>query len=666
MSFEPSLSSAWSATMQQVEATPLLDDFMARYATMHVKPTEMTPVGDKFARLQGGYSDNEVYATANSVFFTTPKKLFAQVSDELQGDDFNRGEFMDGIRNIYRANDEMVWYFWLDQRCSSMKLEIAVLPFEYTKKDDRNKDGTLDAKLLVDIDQSRFAATWQASSENHAVVLDVSNLEAGLHKMVLQLDKLFFYDKGIGLLRYVRLTTNDATIKLARERWRPEALYTSHTSSKVKNIMSSIVDMHVDGKMGSYSPVLPGWTQYFGNSFNEDGSVDQKGCINFTMHAAKDNKPLPPTNEMPRFIRFGHPTASTGFYSHEGSGLKVAEYDTAFKNNTSKHFVYACRIEEQVYRKTAKGGFHRFFVAWFDEAFVRQDGELGKWKLLAVGERFRTTPPTAQCNTFNEKVGGRPGERSGHLEMGMDYLTYHAGADKVFHFGDRMTPSTRVEFANRSWSVEDGHFVTSAGGILNSRQSRKTLVLQPPAEQPNYIKFVSDLDEFGSEYPRVVSCQDKQSQAEQSQAEQSQAEQSTEQAGQTKQVDLEVYLPVELDAESCVLDVFSGPTDQLTFTTRWASKQTFSVDSQGAELVPGTTARVVLDIPLNTTTMLRLCARDTNMQIFSEETFVAQSAKAKRKLAEQDEQDEHQHSKRAKSMHEDHDSDDEEQDDFWF
>jgi hypothetical protein len=659
MAFEPSLSSAWLATMQKVGPTPLLDDFMARYATMHVKPTEMTPVGDKFARLQGGYSDNEVYATANSVFFTTPKKLVAQVSDELKGDEFNRGEFMDGIRNIYRANDEMVWYFWLGQRCSSMKLEVAILPFEYTKKDDRNKDGSLDAKLLVDIDRSRFAATWQASSENHALVLEVVNLEAGLHKMVLQLDKLFFYDKGIGVLRYVRLTTNDATIKLARERWRPEALYTSHTSSKVKNILSSIIDMHVDGKMGSYSPVLPGWTQYFGNSFNEDGSVDQNGCINFTMHAAKDGKPLPPMSEMPRFIRFGHPTAITDFYSHEGSGVKVQKYDTAFKNNTSKRFVYACRIEEQVYRKTAKGGFHRFFVAWFDEAFVRQDGQLGKWKLLAVGERFRATQPTAQCNTFNEKVGGRTGERSGHLEMGMDYLTYHAGADKVFHFGDRMTPSTRVEFANRSWSVEDNHFVTSAGGILNSRQSRKTLVLQPPAEQPNYIKFVSDLDEFGSEYPRVVSCQDKQSQA----------EQSTEQAGQsteqTKQVDLEVYLPVELDAESCVLDVFSGPTDQLTFTTRWAQKQTFSVDSQGAELVPGSTVRVVLDIPLNTTTMLRLCARDANMQIFSEETFVAQSAESKRKLAVQDEQDEHQHSKRAKSMHQGQD-DDEEQDDFWF
>jgi hypothetical protein len=355
------------------------------------------------------------------------------------------------------------------------------------------------------------------------------------------------------------------------------------------------------------------------------------------MHAAKDGKPLPPLNEMPRFIRFGHPTASTSFYSHEGSGVKVDEYDTAFVNNTSKRFVYACRIEEQVYRKTAKGGFHRFFIAWFDETFVRPDQSLGKWRLFAVGERFRAGLPKAQCNTFNEKVGGRTGERSGHLEMGMDYVTYHAGADKVFHFGDRMTPQTRVEFANRSWGVEDGHFTTSAGGILNSRQSSKTLVLQPPAEQPNYIKFASDLDEFGSEYPRVVS--------------------STVGA---EQAELEVYLPVELDAESCQLDVFSGPTDQLTFTKRWAGKQTFSVDTQGAKLVPGTSVRIVVAMPPDEAMLLRLCARDANMQIFSEETFVVRATKSKRKLSTQDQQDD------AKRSHVDQEDQQDQDHEFWF
>ena len=634
MSFE-GLSSA--AVMTQVETTPLLDDFMARFKVMHEKPAELTSVGAHFARLQGGYSDSEVYATANSVFFTTPKKLFAQISDELPGDEFNRKEFLDGIRGIYRTDDEMVWYFWLDRPCFELRLEVCLLPLEYTKKDDRNKDGSLDAKLIFEVDQASFAASWQASSENHAVVLSVANLEAGLHKLVVKLDRLFFWDKGVGVLRYVRLATTDGSVvKLARERWRPEALYTSHSSSKVRNIMSSIIDMHVDGKMGSYSPVLPGWTQYFGNSFNEDGSVDQNGNMNFTMHAAKDGKPLPPLSEMPRFIRFGHPTAFTSFYSHEGSGVKVAEYDTAFKNNTSKRFVYACRIEEQVYRKTAKGGFHRFFIAWFDETFVRPDQSLGKWRLFAVGERFRTGLPKAQCNTFNEKVGGRTGERSGHLEMGMDYVTYHAGADKVFHFGDHMTPQTRVEFANRSWSIKDNRFSTSAGGILNSRQSSKTLVLQPPAEQPNYVKFASDLDEFGSEYPRVVS--------------------STIGA---EQAELEVYLPVELDTESCQLDVFSGPTDQLTFTTRWAGKQTFSVDSQGAKLVPGTSVRVVVAMPPKEAMLLRLCARDANMQIFSEETFVVRATKSKRKLDDQDQQDD---AKRTNSTH--YDQEDQEDQDY--
>lgn len=441
------------------------------------------------------------------------------------------------------------------------------------------------------------------------------------------------------MLRYVRLTSTDGSVvKLARERWRPEALYASHSSSKVKTIMSSIVDMHVDGKMGSYSPVLPGWTQYFGNSFNEDGSVDQNGGMNFTMHAAKDGKPWPPINEMPRFIRFGHPTATTSFYSHEGSGVKVAKYDTAFLNNTSKRFVYACRIEEQVYRKTSKGGFHRFFIAWFDEAFVRPDQSLGKWRLFAVAERFRTTLPTAQCNTFNEKVGGRTGERSGHLEMGMNYVTYHAGSDKVFYFGDRMTPQTRVEFDNKTWSIKDGCFTTSAGGILSSRQSRKTLVLPTPKEQPNYIKFASDLDAFGTEYPRVVTSK-----------------------VEAQQAEFEVYLPVELDAGSCQLDVFSGPTDQLTFATRWPRKETFLLDSQGAKLVPGTTVRVVLAIPPDEAVLVRLCARDDNMQIFSEETFEAQSL-TKRKLGDQDSLGEEADSKRIKSDEQD---EQDEQDGFW-
>ena len=636
MAFVPT---SGSAVLTQVEPTPIVDDFMKRFEVMHVKPAVLTPVGDKFARLQAGFSDSEVYATANSVFFTTPKMLMAKTSNELPGDDFNRNEFLDGIVNICQANDEMVWYFWLDRACDVL-LEVAVLPIAYTSTDSKNKDGKLDPNLVVSIDNSSCVAKFQASPDNHAVVLNVSNLEAGLHRLVLQLDHLFFWRKGIGVLRYVRLTTSQtsqtgqAVVKLARERWRPEALYTSHWSSKVKQIMSSIVDMHVADKMGSYSPILPGWTQYFGNSFNPDGSVDQKGGMNFTMHAAKDGKPLPPINEMPRFVRIGHPTATTSFYSHEGSGVKVAGYDTAFANNTSGRYVYAGRIDNQVYRQTAKGGFHRFFVAWFDEAHVRPDGQLGKWRLFAQGERFRTVVPSAKCNTFNEKVGGRTGERSGHLEMGMDYLTYHAGPDKVFHFGDRMTPSTSLEFANREWSIRNNRFETSAGGILCSKQSRKALVLAPPAEQPNYIKFASDLDQFGEEYPDLELF-DRQGQ----------------------QIQLQVYLPAELDAESCVLDVFSGTEDHLTFTTRWPNKQTFAVDSQGAKLVPGSSARVLLDNAGQT--MLRLCARDANMQIFSLQTFTI-LAKSKRVESTNDD------AKRTKlDQSEDQDQDQDQDQDYW-
>lgn len=170
---------------------------MTRFKVMHEQPAVLTPVGDKYARLQAGFSDSEVYATANSVFFTTPDQLLAQTSNELPGDDFNRKDFMDGIINICQANDEMVWYFWLDRACQALQLEVAILPIVYTPKDSKNKNGKLDPNLVVSIDNSVCVAKWQASTDNHAVVLNVTNLEAGLHRLVVQLDALFFGAKAL-------------------------------------------------------------------------------------------------------------------------------------------------------------------------------------------------------------------------------------------------------------------------------------------------------------------------------------------------------------------------------------------------------------------------------------------------------------------------------------
>ncbi len=319
-----------------------------------------------------------------------------------------------------------------------------------------------------------------ASEESTPLTFSVD--QAGRHTVVLRrLDNDVPGETQIhGLLVSCPAATKAGVI---RARWRPAAIHTQYSSSTCPETKMWVFETQSVTPVSSYSPITTRFG-YFGASFGSDGRA--AGGVNFSMWAASRNaKQAPPLNEMPHLLATGNPQAEFGGFGHEGSGVKIRNWEP---------FAHHPRSVIQALRVQSKDGYDTWTGYLFDERTRR-------WVLYAVGRR-PTQLRRGQTETFLRpasfcEIPGPPAtQRSGDIRRIMRRRGWFYGEDHRWHPVDRQTsgnPRTARDPVNKFIAAEDGWFLMGTGGVemldpvtevrLSETSDRLPVFLQPDVAQ---------------------------------------------------------------------------------------------------------------------------------------------------------------------------------------
>ena len=188
-----------------------------------------------------------------------------------------------------------------------------------------------------------------------------------------------------------------------RARWRPAAVHTQYYSSTCPSTHLWVFETQSVTAASSYSPISTQFG-YFGGSFDDDGTA--RGNLNFSIWAAsrKDNQ-APPVDRMPCLLATGNRSAILGGFGHEGTGVKIRNWDPI--DGQSRSIIQALRVESHDQRD--------FYWGYF------WDSTAEKWVLFAKASVPRKTRRNAithsglRASSFCEIPGPPDRERTGDI-----------------------------------------------------------------------------------------------------------------------------------------------------------------------------------------------------------------------------------------------------------
>lgn len=234
----------------------------------------------------------------------------------------------------------------------------------------------------------------------------------------------------------------------------------------------------------SYSPITTPFG-YFGGSLS--GNRRAVGNMNFSMWAAGGNaKTAPPLSEMPHLLAVGHPKAEFGGFGHEGSGVKVRNWEPLAHH--PKSIIQALRMDVVDGQATYSG--YLF------------DDRVNQWRLYAVGRRplakqkRRNVRSPNQDNlriaSFCEIPGPASNERTGDRQRTIRRRGWVMDADGGWHAIDRQTRSVKPNAGPVNQAIaagKSGWFHMSTGGVemLDTRQAEVRLPKASP-KLPAYLQ----------------------------------------------------------------------------------------------------------------------------------------------------------------------------------
>lgn len=267
-----------------------------------------------------------------------------------------------------------------------------------------------------------------------------------------------------------------------RARWRPAAVHTQYHSSTCPTTKTWVFESQNISDVSSYSPITTRFG-YFGGSF--DGNGQASGGINFSMWAASQKaKTAPPLDQMPHLLATGNPTAKFSGFGHEGSGVKIRNWEPYSHHPTS--IIQALRVD-------TADGYDTYSGYLFDE---RTD----RWVLYAVGRKPMksqgrgNTPEeatTLRPASFCEVPGPPQVERTGDQRRTMRRRGWFRSDDGDWHPVDRQTVAIKAKDVpvNKFIGIDDeGWFVMGTGGMEMLDGTREVSTTRPSKVLPNYLQ----------------------------------------------------------------------------------------------------------------------------------------------------------------------------------
>ncbi|MCH7227118.1 fibronectin type III domain-containing protein [Haloferula sp. A504] len=257
-----------------------------------------------------------------------------------------------------------------------------------------------------------------------------------------------------------------ASVHLLRARWRPAAVHQSFEAPPEcgqPNLW--VFETRAVAAPPSYSPLTTPFG-YYGTSFNAEGKVSPGASFNFSMWLARRGaEHPPPIDRMPRILATGLPDATFGWFSHEGTGVKLRGA-VAYPDGADRT-IQALRVEHA-------DGLWTYYGYFYDEGAER-------WKLFAAGRqlaKFGRAPDPShdllrRTGSFCEIPGPPARERSGDLVRVIKRRGWFLGPDRIPHRAVMSAPRTGrtkpLARPQRTYYADDyqtqGWMVMATGGI---------------------------------------------------------------------------------------------------------------------------------------------------------------------------------------------------------
>lgn len=355
-------------------------------------PVEVLPVPDSnglYLTVQKS-RDGRLFLTPNESFFPKLGLLAAGAGAVPDVGELNGGQSFATLTD-WDEGDQAEWGLWLTR---AGEIEI----FVWTAGASGRFTATLGGQT-----QAFSAAGGGDPRATRALTFSIE--KPGRHSLVI--------DAGPGAGKGTQLHWIEVNGPAAeggavvRKRWRPAAAHTRLSSSKApKDVRLWVMEMDaVPGDLDYYSPVTTPFG-YYGPTWNADGTVGTG--FNFSLWSFGRGEKEPPVEQLSHLLAIGNPDASFGGFDHEGTGVKIRDWEPLEGRNGQRQAL-ALRVEP--------GGDYDTYYSYFHAADEK------RWRLFGVGRKFTggKTLESLWVGSFVEVPGPPPRQRSGVYERTMRY-----------------------------------------------------------------------------------------------------------------------------------------------------------------------------------------------------------------------------------------------------
>lgn len=354
------------------------------------------------------------------------------------------------------------WYFW-GAKAGAVKAKVQFDLGDILVSDEKWELRIGDEVQIIQLPKKtgKVSLDCEFNSQQGLQTLEMRKLSSGAASSTVLLG-----------LELKGAATEDA--KLVRARWRPAAVHARYSSSTCAKTKMWVFETRNDYPNSNYSPVTTSFG-YFGATFDKDQRAS--GGINFSMWAASNHaETVPELAKMPHLIATGNADAEFSGFGHEGSGVKVRNWEPF--SHHPKSVIQALRVETH-------DGMDTFFGYIYDEPTAN-------WKLYASAMRPQKKKTvgdtTLQIGSFCEVPGPPQAERTGDQRRQVARRGWFYGEDKQWHGIDAIHLGVRGDDAtSKSVGVStDGWLTMATGGVAMSRPV-KTVKLKKKHALPQYL-----------------------------------------------------------------------------------------------------------------------------------------------------------------------------------
>ncbi len=429
-------------------------------------PTEESKHGAQVSYLGQLASENKIVLDANNGFFDAGFRaagLHAAPEHEKQ---LIAAHFTHLVAPTATSDTTARWHLWINQPGDV----IATLTMHVPVAEAGAK-----WKLRCGDQEHTFVAAATDDQQPRAVSFPFKIEASGKH--TVQLSRISNQPTPNTQIQSIRLTGSAIDhSSILRARWRPAAIHTQYFASTCPETQMWVFESQNLSHVSSYSPMTTRFG-YFGASFNAAGMA--AGGVNFSMWAAsRKSESAPPLQSMPHLLATGHPQAEFGGFGHEGSGVKIRNWEP-FAHHP-KSVIQALRVESE-------NGIDTYSGYLFDD-------RTNHWVLYAVGRRPQKTNTAAHTvlrpASFCEIPGPPATQRSGDQQRTIRRRGWFYGDDKLWHVVDRQTSSTKKNAGptNKFIAVDDDWFVMGTGGMEMIQATKEVRRRTSATVRPVYMQ----------------------------------------------------------------------------------------------------------------------------------------------------------------------------------